>query len=65
MRVTFHPKRLLITVLFLVALGTVPLAMHSREGAVACGVAVLAYLAFVLFFSVNPATWPRERRNHG
>ena len=64
MAVTFYPKRLLGTALGVVALAVVlSLATDLERGAAVGVAAVLAYIAFEVFFTFNPAIWWRERRN--
>ena len=64
MRVTWHPRNLLIGVLlvvvFALALNT---AVGVRTGAIVGTAALLVYLLVDVLLTVNPARWG-ERRRH-
>jgi hypothetical protein len=58
MRITFHPRHLLITVLSLLTLWLMfATALNTRAGVAAA----LAFIALQIFFAVNPAAWGRRR----
>lgn len=62
MTASFHPKRLLITAVFVVAFGSVlSVATDSRQGAAVGVLALLAYLFVEVFITFNPVVWWRER----
>lgn len=65
MTLTFYPKGLLVTAVFVVMFGaTLAMAMDVARGIAAAGaLSVLAYLTVELFIVFNPAVWWRERRN--
>jgi len=65
MTVTFYPKGLLITAVFLLLFGaTLALAVDAKQAAALAGaVSVAAYLLVELFIMFNPAVWWRERAN--
>jgi len=63
MRITFHPRRLLLTAAFIIGLSAVlSLATSERHEGVLGIAGVVAYLLFDIFFTVNPAVWWRGRR---
>ena len=63
MTVTFHPKRLLATVVSLAVLGSaLSVATDVRRGVAVGALAVLAYLLVEVFAVVNPAAWWQGRR---
>jgi hypothetical protein len=63
MQITFHPKGLLLTVAAVVALSAIfSLATDVNRAGILGIAALLAYVLFEVFFSVNPAAWWRSRR---
>jgi hypothetical protein len=64
MQITFYPKRLLITVLWVLLLWAgLSIALDPRTaGAITVVTSVAASVFFDLFFFVNPAVWGRGRR---
>jgi hypothetical protein len=64
MTITFHPKRLLATVAFLIAFGSaLSVATDVRRGVAVGALAVLVYLLVEVFAVVNPAAWWQHRRS--
>jgi hypothetical protein len=62
MRVTFYPRRLLLTAALIVGLSAVlSMASNARQAGTLGVVGVVAYLLFDAFFTVNPAVWRRDR----
>jgi len=63
MRTTFYPIRLLLAAVLLVGLSAVlSMAISGSQAGTFGVVGVVAYLAFDVFFTVNPAVWWRDRR---
>jgi hypothetical protein len=63
MTVSFYPKRLLATALFILAFGSIlSLATDMSQGAAVGALALSAYLFVELLVTFNPAVWWRERR---
>jgi hypothetical protein len=63
MRTTFYPIRLLLAAVLLVGLSAVlSMAISASQAGTLGVVGVVAYLAFDVFFTVNPAVWWRDRR---
>jgi len=63
MRITFYPRRLLLTAVLIIGLSAVlALATSERHAGVLGMAGVVAYLLFDTFFTVNPAVWRRDRR---
>lgn len=63
MTVTFYPKRLLLTAVFIVAFGLMlEMATDLRRGVVVGVLAVCAFVLIELLIVVNPAAWWRSRR---
>ena len=63
MQITFYPKKLLLSAVATVALSaTLSVATDVNRAGVLGIAGLLAYLLFEVFFSVNPATWWRDRR---
>jgi len=64
MTISFHPKGLLATAVFLIAFGSaLSVATDLRRGVVVGALAVLAYLLIEVFAVVNPAAWWHGRRS--
>jgi hypothetical protein len=64
MTISFHPKGLLATAVFLVAFGAVlSVATDVRRGVAVGALAVLACLLVEGFAVVNPAAWWQGRRS--
>ena len=63
MTATFYPKRVLITVVFLIVFGwALSLATDARRSAAIGVLALIAYALIELLITVNPAVWWRERK---
>jgi hypothetical protein len=61
--ISFHPKRLLVTAVFIVAFGSVLAAAADVKRGVAVGaLAVLAYVFIEAFIAFNPAWWQGRKR---
>lgn len=63
MAITFYPKSLFVTAVFIVAFGSMlSVATDLRRGVAAGVLALSAYLLIEVFVVVNPAMWWRTRR---
>ena len=63
MRITFFPRRLLLTAVLIIGLSAVlSMAIKASQAGTVGVIGVVAYLTFDLFFTVNPAVWRRGRR---
>jgi hypothetical protein len=63
MRITFYPRRLLLTAVLIIGVSAaISLATNERHEGVLAMAGVVAYLLFDTFFTVNPAVWWRDRR---
>lgn len=63
MAISFYPKRLLATALFIVAFGSVlSVATDLRQGVAVGLLAVMAYLFVEFLIVFNPVVWWHERR---